>query len=373
MIDDEWCLSGGFFQKGLPKGGAWAKPLRNSIANDLERTFSDMPMVAPRKPQICRILEEFGNANPEIGYTQGMNYVAATLVLKFHPREDTARKKFNEVLLQFSGFWSDGFPLLSVGVELYQRLAERHLPNLSNHFNLCGVEPLSYLPNGWLSLFGKWLPLPAVIEAMDLFIESGLRGVLAVTLALFHMQQRRLIAAHAMEHVLELINQDFRTSPIDGELLVKCARLWLPSVNKAVAESQGIEEGSLRSPVGEINDLWFIDCFIDLLDCQGKERFLCWILFFFFRMRRIELRLTSHEAKRGQNKTKRMLLPEGQHQSRRRLDFHWEQWSYIACGDSQGRSLFGWFHMHGFWWWMLKFLFDQHSDPNVISKMTFRS
>lgn len=28
-----------------------------------------------------------------------------------------------------------------------------------------GVEPLSYLPNGWLSLFGKWLPLPAVMEA----------------------------------------------------------------------------------------------------------------------------------------------------------------------------------------------------------------
>ena len=41
---------------------------------------------------------------------------------------------------------------------------------------------------------------------------------------------------------LELINQDLRTSPIDGELLVKCARLWLPSVNRAVAESYGIEE-----------------------------------------------------------------------------------------------------------------------------------
>ena len=105
------------------------------------------------------------------------------------------------------------------------------------------MEPLSYLPNGWLSLFGKWLPLPAVIEAMDLFIESGLRGVLAVTLALFQMQQRRLIAARAMEYILELINQDMRTSPIDGELLVKCARLWLPSVNKAVAESYGIADG----------------------------------------------------------------------------------------------------------------------------------
>ncbi|CAL1141416.1 unnamed protein product [Cladocopium goreaui] len=213
-----------------------------AIANDLERTFADMPMVAPRKPQIFRILEEFGNANPDIGYTQGMNYVAATLVLKFHPREDTARKKFNEVLLQFNGFWSDDFPLLKVGIWLYQRLAERHLPNLYNHFERCGVEAMSFLPNGWLSLFGKWLPLPAVIEAMDLFIEFGLRGVLAVTLALFHMQQRRFMACRAMEHVLELINQDMRSAPIDGELLVKSARLWLPSVNRAVAESYGISE-----------------------------------------------------------------------------------------------------------------------------------
>ncbi|CAJ1377272.1 unnamed protein product [Effrenium voratum] len=83
-----------------------ARATEQAILNDLERTFADMPMVAPRKPQIFRILQDFASGNPDIGYTQGMNYVAATLVLKFHPREDTARKKFNEVLLQFSGFWS---------------------------------------------------------------------------------------------------------------------------------------------------------------------------------------------------------------------------------------------------------------------------
>ncbi|CAJ1421628.1 unnamed protein product [Effrenium voratum] len=206
---------------------------------------------SPRSSGSCRpptVSQDFASGNPDIGYTQGMNYVAATLVLKFHPREDTARKKFNEVLLQFSGFWSDGFPLLGVGVQLFERLAERHLPNLSSHFNSCGVEPLSYLPNGWLSLFGKWLPLPAVIEAMDLCLESGLRGVLAVTLALFQMQQRRLVAARGMEHVLELINQDMRTSPIDGELLVKCARQWLSVVNDAVAESCGIDDEMPEMP-----------------------------------------------------------------------------------------------------------------------------
>eukprot|EP00931_Biecheleriopsis_adriatica_P040929 TRINITY_DN23442_c0_g1_i1.p1 TRINITY_DN23442_c0_g1~~TRINITY_DN23442_c0_g1_i1.p1 ORF type:complete len:242 (-),score=49.51 TRINITY_DN23442_c0_g1_i1:75-746(-) len=204
-----------------------------AIRNDLERTFADMPMVAPRKPQIFRILQEYATDNPDIGYTQGMNYVAAMLVLKFPDREDLARRRFSEVLLQFSGFWSDDFPLLSFGVQLFERLAEQHLPALWKHFLSCGVEPLSYLPNGWLSLFGKWLPLPAGIQAMDLVLECGVRGVLAVTLALFQIQQKRLVSAQTMEHVLELINQDMRTSPIDGELLTKCARLWLPLVDEA--------------------------------------------------------------------------------------------------------------------------------------------
>ncbi|CAE8622510.1 unnamed protein product [Polarella glacialis] len=204
-----------------------------AIKNDLERTFADVPMVAPRKPQIFRILQQYATDNPDVGYTQDMNYVAATMVLKFPDREDLARRRFSEVMLQFNGFWSDGFPLLNFGVQLFERLAEHHLQALWSHLICSGVEPLSYLPNGWLSLFGKWLPLPAMIEAMDLVLECGIRGVLAITLALFQIQQNRLMAANGMEQLLELINQDMRTSPIDGELVVRCARLWLPLVDEA--------------------------------------------------------------------------------------------------------------------------------------------
>merc|ERR1740123_695285 len=98
-------------------------------------------------------------------------------------------------MLQFSGFWSDGFPLLSFGVQLFAQLADRHLQNLWTHLIRSGVEPLSYLPNGWLSLFGKWLPLPAVLDATDLALECGVRGVLGVTLAVFQIQQNRLLRA----------------------------------------------------------------------------------------------------------------------------------------------------------------------------------
>jgi len=166
-----------------------------------------------------------------------MNYVAATMVLKFPDREDLARRRFAEAMLQFSGFWSDNFPLLNFGVQLFARIAERHLQTLWGHLIHSGVEPLSYLPNGWLSLFGKWLPLPAVMESMDLVLECGIRGVLAVTLALFQIQQNRLMTARGMEHLLELINQDMRTSPLDGELIVKCARTWLPRVDEALQAS----------------------------------------------------------------------------------------------------------------------------------------
>jgi len=210
-----------------------------AIRNDLERTFADMPMVAPRKPQISRILQQYANQNPEVGYTQGMNYVAATMCLKFPDREAEASRLFAEAMLQFSGLWSDGFPLLSFGVQLFSALAERHLPSLWTHLLRSGVEPLSYLPNGWLSLFGKWLPLPAVMETVDLVLDCGIRGVLAATLAFFQIQQSRLLAAQGMEELLELINQDSRTAPIDGELVVNCARRWLPHVDEALQASSG--------------------------------------------------------------------------------------------------------------------------------------
>mmetsp|Transcript_36948 Transcript_36948/g.77179 ORF Transcript_36948/g.77179 Transcript_36948/m.77179 type:complete len:200 (+) Transcript_36948:2-601(+) len=194
-------------------------------------------MLAPLKPQIFSILKDFAAHDPDIGYTQGMNYVAAALVVKYPERADTARRKFMDALLLFGGLWSDGFPLMNKGVVLFERLLALYLPDLAKHLNGCGVLTLSYVPNGWLSLFGKWLPLPAVIEAMDIFLEAGLRGVLAVTLALFQLQKRRLMAARGMEAVLELVNQEMRTSPIDGELLVKTARLWLPRVDNIIQET----------------------------------------------------------------------------------------------------------------------------------------
>merc|ERR1711862_18396 len=127
-------------------------------------------------------------------------------------REDLSKRRFAEAMLQFNGFWSDGFPLLNFGVQLFTKLAERHLEKLWSHLMRSGVEPLSYLPNGWLSLFGKWLPLPAVMDSMDFVLECGIRGVLAVTLAVFQIQESRLLRAQGMEHLLELINQDMRTS-----------------------------------------------------------------------------------------------------------------------------------------------------------------
>merc|ERR1719387_589516 len=132
-----------------------------AIDHDLERTFVDISIVTAQKPCIHRILTQYALSHPEIGYTQGMNYVATTMALKHLGQEELARQRFQEAMLQFAGFWSDGFPLLGFAARLYIELARRHLSLLWNHLTTYGVEPLSYLPSGWLSLFGKWLPLPA--------------------------------------------------------------------------------------------------------------------------------------------------------------------------------------------------------------------
>jgi len=72
------------------------------------------------------------------------------------------------------------------------------------------------------------------MEVADLTLECGICGVLAVTLALLQMQQGRLLAASGMEEIMELVVQDSRTAPLDGTLLVACARRWLPSVDEAL-------------------------------------------------------------------------------------------------------------------------------------------
>ncbi|KAF4729338.1 hypothetical protein FOZ62_025591, partial [Perkinsus olseni] len=97
------------------------------------------------------------------------------------------------------------------------------------------VEPLAYLPTGWLSLFSKWLPMDCVLLVLDLVAGHGLHALLAVTLAIFHQYQDMMVQMKTMHQVLNFINRDMQLQPIEADKLISSTTMvWLPRVQRTV-------------------------------------------------------------------------------------------------------------------------------------------
>ncbi|CAE8599971.1 unnamed protein product, partial [Polarella glacialis] len=68
----------GLYQELLIPQNQWTK----LIEIDISRTFPDMPLFDKEQQEsLLRILHAYANLNPEVGYCQGMNFVAGLLLM----------------------------------------------------------------------------------------------------------------------------------------------------------------------------------------------------------------------------------------------------------------------------------------------------
>ena len=117
-------------------------PFENDIDKDVDRTFPKLPLFASRggvgQIQLKRLLRTFVLYYPKVGYTQGMNFVAATL-LRHLPSEVDAYFVF--ISMMFLPKWNlqhmycEGLPMLKAVVEHLDGLVCERLPGL--HAHLC--------------------------------------------------------------------------------------------------------------------------------------------------------------------------------------------------------------------------------------------
>ncbi|KAF4738643.1 hypothetical protein FOZ63_018635 [Perkinsus olseni] len=224
-----------------------------AIDLDLERTFSHLSSAAAGRGEAKILLNRFVEEHPSVGYTQGMNYVATCLVLR-HTREghcarEVAYQQFVAIMGHLSGLWSDGLPLLEPAIDCYSKCCRKYLPRLYARLVYLHVEPLAYLPTGWLSLFSKWLPMDCVLLVLDLVAGHGLHALLAVTLAIFHQYQDMMVQMKTMHQVLNFINRDMQIQPIEADKLISSTTMvWLPRVQRTVGREVDAAVGEACVP-----------------------------------------------------------------------------------------------------------------------------
>ncbi|CAD7953005.1 unnamed protein product [Amoebophrya sp. A25] len=180
------------YQNLLKKENRWI----SLIKIDISRTFPETDKFDDsHQNKLLRILSAYSNFNMDVGYCQGMNFIAGLLLLVSGSNEEETFWMFVSLmeLRGLKGFYKDKFPMLRVYLKAFDRLLGEQLPELREHFQVEGVQPAVYLHQWFLTLYINCLPLQTVLVIWDVVVCEGLHVLLSITLSLLKVLQSVLL------------------------------------------------------------------------------------------------------------------------------------------------------------------------------------
>ncbi|GLE01699.1 hypothetical protein PINS_up010533 [Pythium insidiosum] len=167
------------------------------VGVDMPRTFGHHPLFqtgADGTTRTTEVLEAYICYRPDLGYVQGMSYLAATLC--FHMDSFTAFKAM--VALMSNSVMFDMFRMEERRtfhyIHVHDRILEFELPELHTHFQNSGIEAQMYAVDWALTLFTRSLPLPIALRLWDCFVLLGTPFFFQASMGILTLYESRLLA-----------------------------------------------------------------------------------------------------------------------------------------------------------------------------------
>lgn len=179
--------------------------LRKSIDNpviiemiqiDVPRTFPDnifFTQDSTLPTQLFNILATFAHQNKEVGYCQGLNYVAGLLLLVTKNEESSfwLLKALIEDILPM--YYVKNMSGLLVDLEVLDELVQKHEPLVHRHIKKIGM-PWAVASTKWfICLYAEVLPTETVLRIWDCLFYEGSKIIFRVALALIRVHKEQIL------------------------------------------------------------------------------------------------------------------------------------------------------------------------------------
>lgn len=223
-----------------------------AITLDLPRTFPHLAFFHAEgsnyRESLQEILEAFAYLRPGVGYSQGMSFLVAVLLL-YMPPED-AFKCFVNMMHKscFLHFFRMKMPEVRIYLQVHTRLMAQHLPHLHCHFSALSVEPELYMINWVMSLYCHALPLELTSRIWDLFVLDGDVAVFRTAIGLLKYFSARMLKM-SFEEIAYLLNH-LSEENIDADRLMKEVRSIQGVTRKHFKELYRDQEKKMQTRCG---------------------------------------------------------------------------------------------------------------------------
>lgn len=111
---------------------------------------------------------------PDIGYVQGMSYVAAVLLLHMDDAF-AAFMAFASISTRYPimPFYAFDEILVRKTMQIYKQVFAYNLPELCEHFELEKIQPRQYLYQWFMTVFSRTFGVKLVTRVWDLYLLDG--------------------------------------------------------------------------------------------------------------------------------------------------------------------------------------------------------
>ncbi|BES94923.1 gtpase activating protein [Nesidiocoris tenuis] len=184
----------------------------HAILIDLGRTFPNHKYysspLGPGQLALFNILKAYSLLDPEVGYCQGLSFLAAVLLL--HMSEGDAFYMLKHLMF-CRGLRARYLPDMgALQVSLYQlsRLLHDRLPDLYAHFDTLDVPPVLYAAPWILTFFASQFSLGFVSRVLDLVFADSPNVLHKMAIVLLRHNKEKILSCETFEEVTNFLKHD---------------------------------------------------------------------------------------------------------------------------------------------------------------------
>jgi hypothetical protein len=151
--------------------------------------------------KLRRVLRAYSIYDREVGYCQGMNFIAA-MFITFVSEEEAfwiLVTVMNESPCRMCGLFGEGMVEAHQVLHVAERLINHFNPRLARHFDKENIHITMFATQWLLTMYTSSFPFEVVTRIWDAFLAEGWKVAYRIMLALLERAQPRLMKMHFEE------------------------------------------------------------------------------------------------------------------------------------------------------------------------------
>ena len=181
----------------------------NIIELDIDRTFHYLGIFKNNSPlsnDLREILRAFVVSRPDIGYVQGLSYIAGTLLLqmdKFQSFVCLMNITLNPNILPFYRLEENG---IKQRLLIFNEVFQYNLPKLYKHFILNEVFSEHYLIEWIMTLYTRNLHIDLAVRIWDVYMIEGIKSLFKAAIVILSCYEKYFLSVGFEEILIGIKN-----------------------------------------------------------------------------------------------------------------------------------------------------------------------